>query len=98
MIQTLTLIDLVDEHIDTERRHTFKQEQIQLILKLCLQKILHSDLLSSHDRVIWQWDIRRRHLEREDADLIRGNDDRDIIEHSRRDLVYPQKDALSKVS
>lgn len=48
----LTLVDLMNKHIDTKRSHPFKQQQILLIIELSLEQVFHPNLFPPNNRTV----------------------------------------------
>ena len=87
----------MDQHVDTERGHALEREKVQLVLKLRLQEIFHTQFLSAHDRTAAA--IRRRDrrlnsggrkLKREHSDFIRRDHNMNFVEDVWRELIDAQ--------
>ena len=93
----------MDQHVDTERRHPLEREKVQLVLKLRLQEIFHTQFFSAHDRAAAairrrdrRLNSRGRKLKREHSDFIRRDHNMNFVEDVWRELIDAQQDALDQ--
>lgn len=85
----LTPVDLMNQHIDTECGHAIEHLEIELVLELRLEQILHPHFFAAHHTRREGHD-RRAQLEGEDADLVRGDDDGHVGELGGGQLADPE--------
>jgi hypothetical protein len=91
----LTLVDLMNQNVDTKRSDSIKQQQILLVIELSLQQIFHPDLLVAHDRL--GRERGSRHCNRKYSNFVGRDADLDFIILSRGELIDLEQDAWKSV-